>query len=65
MSQRGQSEDFSEIIDQLRTIADTLDEKAMSMLRDAIESGASKPTADEKKVIQARRAIEKAVSLLE
>lgn len=59
-----QSADFSEVIEQLRAIAETLDERAMSMLREAIEAGASKPTSEEKKVVQARRAIEKAISLL-
>ena len=65
MSQSRQSEDFSEVIEQLRSIADSLDERAMSMLRETIESGASKPSSEEKKVVQARRAIEKAISLLE
>lgn len=60
-----QSADFSEVIEQLRGIAEILDERAMSMLRDAIEAGASKPSSEEKKVVQARRAIEKAISLLE
>lgn len=60
-----QSVDFSEVIDQLRVIAETLDDWAMSMLREAIDAGASKPSSEEKKVIQARRAIEKAISLLE
>lgn len=64
MSQSMQSTDFSEVIEQLRAIAETLDERAMTMLRETIESGASKPSSEEKKVIQARRAIEKAISLL-
>ena len=64
MSQSHQSEDFSEIIEQLRSIADSLDGRAMSMLRDTIESGGNKPSSGEKKVVQARRAIEKAISLL-
>lgn len=65
MTQSMQSADFSEVIEQLRGIAEILDERAMSMLRDAIEAGASKPSSEEKKVVQARRAIEKAISLLE
>ncbi len=64
MSQSHESEDFSEVVDQLRSIADILDERAMSMLRETIEAGEQKPSAKEKKVIQARRAIEKAISLL-
>lgn len=65
MTQSMQSADFSEVIEQLRGIAEILDERAMSMLRDAIEAGASKPSSEEKKVVQARRAIEKAISLLQ
>ncbi len=64
MSQSDGSTDFTEIIEQLRVIADTLDERAMSMLREAIEAGATKPSAQEKKVVQSRRAIEKAIALL-
>ena len=58
------SDQFEDVVSQLRAISDILDERAMSMLREAIEAGASKPSAQEKTVIQARRAIEKAVSLL-
>lgn len=64
MSQSIQSQDFSEVIEQLRTIAETLDERAMAMLRNAIDAGATKPTSEEKKVVQARRAVEKAINLL-
>jgi hypothetical protein len=59
-----ESTQFEEIITSLRTIASTLDDKAMSMLRDTIEAGGSKPSDGEKKVVQARRALEKAIKLL-
>lgn len=65
MSQVPLSAEFEDVVSQLRSISDILDERAMSMLRDAIEAGATKPTSQEKTVIQARRAIEKAIGLLD
>jgi hypothetical protein len=64
MSQSYGSENFEDVISQLRSITEVLDDRAMSMLRAAINDGATKPTSDEKTVIQARRAIEKAIVLL-
>jgi hypothetical protein len=55
---------FEEFISTLQTLIDNLDDRAMSMLRDTIDAGGTKPSAGEKKVVQARRALEKAVTLL-
>lgn len=65
MSHDQSSGQFEDVISQLRNVAEILDERAMSMLREAIEAGASKPSQNEKTVIQSRRAIEKAISLLQ
>lgn len=65
MSYANSAQQFDDVISQLRNVAEILDDRAMSMLRSAIESGASKPSQDEKTVIQARRAIEKAINLLQ
>lgn len=57
--------DFDDVIQQLRNIEETLGERALNMLRDAVQSGATSRPAGEKPVTQARRAVEKAINLLE
>ena len=46
---------------QLESIADALNDVAMSLLSDAIERGATTRPQAEKNVSQARRAVEKAI----
>lgn len=53
-----------EIIEQLREISDTLADRAISLLRDAVNESDSQAQKMEKKVTQARRAVEKAIHLL-
>ena len=56
---------FDDIIQQLRNIEETLGERALTMLREAVQSGATSRPAGEKPVTQARRAVEKAINLLQ
>jgi len=50
---------------QLQHIAEQLDDMAISVLRDAVEQGATSRPEEEKKLARARRSIEKAISILE
>jgi len=52
------------IIEQLRIISDTLADRALSALKEAHAQGESKRPDRERTLTQARRAIEKAISLL-
>lgn len=56
--------DHSDLIEQLRVIAETLAERGMALLREAIDSGSGTHPVEEKKLTQARRAVEKAISVL-
>lgn len=49
----------------LASVGEDITDLAMDRLREAIDAGAQKPPASEKKLNQARRAIEKAIMLLE
>lgn len=49
---------------QLEQIAEQLDDLAMAVLRDAVEEGATSRPEEEKKLIRARRSVEKAISIL-
>ena len=49
---------------QLEHIAEQLDDLVMSVLRDAVEEGATSRPEEEKKLTRARRSIEKAISTL-
>ncbi len=49
---------------QLEQIAEQLDDLAMSVLRDAVEEGATARPEEEKKLTRARRSVEKAISIL-
>ena len=50
---------------QLEHIAEQLDDLAMSVLRDAVEEGATTRPEEEKKLTRARRSVEKAISILD
>lgn len=58
---RAQAETIAE---RLRDISEQLDDLALSVLRDAAESGSERPVAD-KRLTQARRSVEKAAYVLE
>ena len=49
---------------QLEHIAEQLDDLAMSVLRDAVDEGATSRPEEEKKLTRARRSVEKAISIL-
>jgi uncharacterized membrane protein len=53
-----------EIIQQLRNISETLSDRALTVLKEAHAQGESKRPEIERTLTQARRAIEKAISLL-
>ena len=52
------------IAERLRDIGEQLDDLALSVLRDAAESGSERPVAD-KRLTSARRSVEKAAYVLE
>jgi hypothetical protein len=56
--------DYSIFVDRLEAIAADLDELAFDRLREAVAEGEIERPADDKKLMQARRAIEKAAALL-
>ncbi len=49
---------------QLEQIAEQLDDLAMSVLRDAVDEGATTRPEEEKKLTRARRSVEKAIQIL-
>lgn len=59
------SGDLADLQSRLASIGEDITDIAMQRLRDAIEDGAEKAPASEKKLNQARRAIEKAIMLLD
>lgn len=58
-------DEFGSIVARLEGISEELADVAMSRLRDAIEMGESDNPIDEKVITRARRAVEKAIHLLE
>jgi hypothetical protein len=54
-------DDLETIISQLEDISERLNDVAMSIISDAIEQGQRERPAAEKRVSQARRAVDKAV----
>jgi hypothetical protein len=59
-----QRDRLEELAARLETIAEELADLAMDALREAIEGGATKRPADERRLTQARRAVDKAAALL-
>lgn len=57
-------DDIESIISRLEDVAEQLNDVAMSIISEAIESGAIARPAQEKRVSQARRAVEKAIQHL-
>lgn len=56
--------DHSDIVESLRALSDSLGERGMAVLREAIENGSGARPAEEKILSQARRAVDKAIALL-
>ena len=57
--------EFDEIRSRLETIAEELADLAIQRLREAIDAGGDELPVDERRLIRARRAVEKAAYLLE
>jgi hypothetical protein len=56
--------EYQALVDRLEAIAADLDEMAFDRLREAVADGDLRRPADDKRLMQARRAIEKAASVL-
>ena len=56
--------DYSSLADRLEQVAADIDDLAFDRLREAVADGAVARPADDKKLMQARRAIEKATVIL-
>jgi len=56
---------YSEIAERLRSVESDLDELALDLLHEAMAEGAMKRPDADKVLTQARRAVEKAATLLE
>ena len=56
--------DVRDFVERLESIAADLDEMAFDRLREAVADGEVTRPADDKKLMQARRAIEKAAAVL-
>ena len=54
---------YNDLVDRLRGVVEDLDQIAFDQLREASAEGRGRP-ADDKRLIQARRAIEKSMHLL-
>jgi hypothetical protein len=54
---------YDELVDRLQLVADDLDQITFDQLREASAEGRGRPV-DDKRLTQARRAIEKAIHLL-
>jgi hypothetical protein len=56
--------DYGELIDQLESVAAEIDEIAFDRLREAVADGELTRPDDDKRLMQARRAVEKAIGVL-
>lgn len=59
------SGEFDDIRGRLEAIAEELADLAIARLRDSIDAGGHELPVDEKRITRARRAVEKAVHLLQ
>ena len=57
--------EFAEIRERLQAIAEELADLALVRLRESIDAGGHELPVDEKRLTRARRAVEKAINLLE
>jgi hypothetical protein len=58
------SDGHDDLIDELMRIADTLDERIVDVLREAVQSGTGQRPASERHLSTARRAVDKAMHSL-
>jgi hypothetical protein len=58
------SDSYGNLVERLESIAADLDEMAFDRLREAVADGEVTRPADDKQLMQARRAIEKAAAVL-
>ncbi len=58
------TERIDDLRSRLEAISEELSDLALDLLREAAEAGATKPPEEEKRLTRARRAVEKAASLL-
>jgi hypothetical protein len=56
--------DYGQLVERLESIGAELDDLAFDRLREAVAEGELSRPADDKKLMQARRAIEKAAGIL-
>ena len=56
--------DYDQLVERLEAIGEELDEIAFDRLREAVADGELARPTDDKKLMQARRAIEKAAGVL-
>ena len=56
--------EYATIVERLESVAADLDELAFDRLREAVADGETTRPAEDKKLMQARRAIEKAAAVL-
>jgi hypothetical protein len=56
--------DYAALVERLEAVAADLDELAFDRLREAVADGETERPADDKRLMQARRAIEKAAAVL-
>lgn len=56
--------EHDDLIDDLTRVAESIDERALTGLREAVASGASRRPDSDRHLTQARRAIEKAIQAL-
>lgn len=61
---RAMTREYAAFVDRLEAIAADLDEMAFDRLREAVADGEVTRPTDDKKLMQARRAIEKAAAVL-
>lgn len=57
--------EFDDIVERLRSVSEDLSDHAIRILSEASRSGATKRPDTERTITQARRAVEKAIVLLE
>lgn len=56
--------DNDDVIEQLRAVSEVLSDRAIGLLREAVDNGDEEAIAAEKRITRARRAVEKAIHLL-
>ena len=57
--------EFEDVADRLRVIAEELADLAIVRLRESIDAGGTELPVDEKRLTRARRAVEKAIHILD